>query len=317
MFKNCKIAGVRVNSDSYHSNKAPRGTPEYVMSPSSIKAFAGCPSRWKAGYEPPDSDAKQFGNLVDCLVLTPEQFDSRYAVMPSTYKDAKTGEEKPWNGNSNVCKEWLGEHDGLEIVSRDGLAEAQGAVRRLGEDETLTTFLGASQRQVHVTGEWHDKSGVIVPVQCLIDCVPKKDSEFQKCLGDLKTTRNAAQPAFSRWCYTASYHIQAAFDLALYTAATGEDRTDWVFLLVENYAPWETGRRLLGQDLLQIGTQTYEHALSKYARCLKSGVWAGYDLPEEFSIINAEPWMEFNAMENALEFDQTNPQPPPNDDLIP
>jgi len=317
MFKNCSIKAVRVNSDAYHGQKAERGSPEYTMSPSSIRAFIGCPSRWRAGYEPPDSEAKDFGNLLDCLVLTPEQFDKRYAIKPSTYKDAKTGEDKPWNGNGNVCKAWIEEHAEFEVVSRDGLANAQSAANRLSKDETIASFLKASERQVHVIGQWHDKAtGLIIPVQCLIDCVPSAKSEFQKCLGDLKTTRNAAQRPFGRWCYTAGYHVQAAFDIALYTAATGEDRTDWIFLLCENYAPWETGRRMLGQDLLQIGTQTFEHALSLYAQCLATGNWIGYDAPEEFSVINAEPWQEFSALEEKLEHDQSTP-PANADDLIP
>ena len=53
MFKKCSIAGVRVSSQSYHDAKAERGASEYFMSPSSIRAFMGCPSRWKAGYQPP------------------------------------------------------------------------------------------------------------------------------------------------------------------------------------------------------------------------------------------------------------------------
>lgn len=312
-FQNCKIEGVGVNPDKYHAQTAKRGTPEFIVSPSSLKTFMECPARWIAGYAPPDSDAKTYGSMLDTLLLTPKQFDARYAVKPETYKDAKTGEEKPWNGNSNVCKEWLADHEAFEVVGKKDVFEVQAAIARLRADETIAAFLDASEKQVHVTGEWHDeKTKLVIPVQCLIDCVPKSDSEFQKSLGDLKTTRNAAQRPFSRWCYQAGYHVQAAFDLALYTAATGEDRTDWIFLLSENYAPYETGRRLLSQDLVEIGRHTFEHGLQQYARSLKTGDWRGYDAPEEFSIIAAEPWQEFVALEDALEHHQSEQL---NDDL--
>jgi hypothetical protein len=316
-FQNCKIVGCGVDSEKYHAHAQiqERGTPEFIMSPSSLKAFSECPSRWMAGYSAPDSEAKDWGNLLDCILLTPEQFKSRYAIKPATYKDTKTGEEKPWNGNSTVCKAWLSEHEGFSIISNAELTNAQNAVGRLLADETIATYHAASLKQVHVTGEWHDeKTGLVIPVQCLIDFVPKKDSEFQKSLGDLKSTRNAAQRPFGRWCYSAGYHIQAAFDLALFTAATGEDRTDWIFICQENYAPFETGRRLLSQSFLEIGKQTFEHALSRYARCLKTGIWPSYDQDEEFSLVEAEPWMEFSALEDTLEQDQKSFE---SDDIIP
>jgi hypothetical protein len=309
-FQKCKIAGIGVNSELYHAQKGERGTAEFIMSPSSIKAFSECPSRWKAGYNSPDSEAKDWGNLLDVLLLTPESFQERFAVKPATYptEPSKKGGEviqKPFNSNSTWCREWIESQGNKVVISQKELADAISAKNRLMADETIAAFHAACDKQVHVAGQWKDdKTGIIIPVQCLIDFVGWKESEFQKSLGDLKTTRNAGQRVFSRWCYTAGYHIQAAFDIDLYTAATGEGRTDWIFILQENYAPFETGRRLLSQDLLQIGRQTYEHALSRYARCLKTGEWSGYDPADEFSLIQAEPWMEFNALSEAMEHEQ-------------
>jgi len=73
--------------------------------------------------------------------------------------------------------------------------------------------------------------------------------------------------------------------------------------LQENFPPFETGRRLLSQDFTSIGRQTYEHALRLYARCLKSGIWSGYDLPEEFTLLQPQPWMEFNAQSETMQAD--------------
>ena len=324
-FQKCKVKGMGVNSEAYHNQEAKRGTAEFILSPSSIKAFAECPSRWKAGYESPDSVAKDYGNLLDVLVLTPESFQERFSVKPSTYpaEPAKKGGEvvqKPFNANSTWCREWIESQGDKTVISQNDLADAVAAKNRLMADETIAAFHAASDKQVHVAGQWKDdKTGLVIPVQCLIDFVPWKESEFQKSLGDLKTTRNAGQRVFGRWCYTAGYHIQAAFDIDLYTAATGEDRTDWIFILQENYSPFETGRRLLSADLLQIGRQTYQHALSRYARCLKTGDWAGYDPADEFSLIQAEPWMEFNALSEAMESDQAEAleAATQTDDLIP
>jgi hypothetical protein len=305
-FTNCKIVGVGVNSESYHASNTPRGSKDFIMSPSALKSFSECASRWVAGYNPPASEAKSWGNLLDCLLLTPAQFKDRYAVKPATYKDAKTGEEKPWNGNSTVCKEWLSDHEDYEVISAAELANAQLAVNALLADETVAEYRKCSETQVHVKGEWHDKAtGLIIPVQCLIDFVPSVKSVFQKSLGDLKSTRNAGVRPFGRWCFKAGYHVQAAFDLAMYVAATGEDRTDWNLIVQENYPPFQIGRRLLSQDFIQIGQQHFEHSLRRYAKCLKTGIWSGYDPDDEFTIITPEPCMEFSALEDAMEQDQT------------
>lgn len=303
--KNCKIVGSGVNSEAYHAQDAQRGTLAFKMSPSSLKLFAECPSRFKAGYEPPASESKDWGNLIDCAFLTPTAMTERFSCKPKTYPDTKTGDPKPFNANSTWCKNWIADQGGRQIVSHDELDAVETAVKRLMSDDTIAAFHSASDKQVHVSGEWHDKAtGLVVPVQCLIDFVPRKDSEFQKALGDLKSTRNAGQRPFSRWCYTAGYHIQAAFDIDLYIAATGEDRTDWIFILQENYSPYETGRRLMSQDFIGIGRQTYENALSRYAKCIKSGTWTGYDPSEEFSLVSPEPYMEFQALSDKLEADQ-------------
>jgi hypothetical protein len=296
------------------------------MSSSALREFARCPSRWVGGYEPPDSEAKQYGSLLDCLALTPDQFDDRYAVRPATYPDSKTGEPKPWNANSNWCKAWIEEQEGAEIVSPGELDEAQLAVKRLRSDEIIASFLDDSDKQVWVAGLWKDEAtGIIVPVKCLIDLVPRADTVFAKCLGDLKTTRNAALMPWQRWCYSAGYHIQAAFNNALYCAATGEDRTDFCFIVQENYPPFQTGKRLLSQDFMALGLAAVSRALADYCQCLKAGKWPGYDDTDEavqsWSVVAPEPWMaSHEQFAPHLNFGETEPgtaAAPSADDLIP
>jgi hypothetical protein len=308
MFRNAKIVGVGVNPENYHEQKHERCSPEFVMSSSSARLFLECPERYKNGYTPPDSDAMIWGNLLDTLVLLPEQFESRYAVKPLTYKSEKDG-VKPWNGNSNVCKQWLEDHKDLVCISNEDYQNALTATKRLMSDETIAEFINCSDKQVHVVGEWFDKkTGLIIPVQCLLDLVPKNDSPFRKTVGDLKTTRNAGVRQFGRWCFTAGYHVQAAWGMDLYMAAVnpkmvedGEERLNWNFILSENYPPYQTGRRTLSEDFIQIGRQTYQHALKMYALAMKSGNWRGYDIQDEFTIIAPEPWQEFSALEDAME----------------
>jgi hypothetical protein len=125
--------------------------------------------------------------------------------------------------------------------------------------------------------------------------VPRADTEFSSCLGDLKSTRSAALIPWARHCYDMGYYIQAAFNTDLYVAATGEDRNTFCFILSENYEPFEPARRMLSQDFLTLGRAEYRRLLGLYAKCLKSNHWPSYDDTDEaiqgWSVVEAEPWM--------------------------
>jgi len=312
MFKNCKIASVGGNADTYHSAKGERGKPDFKVSSSMLSIFGQNAARWLAGYEPPESEAKRYGSLLDGLWLTPGSFEERFSIKPLEYP-SKYG-PKPWNGNSTWCREWISDQGGKQIVSKAEMADAKAAIDRLEADEVdgvklIKSVYDQSDKQVHVTGEWHDEATKLkVPVECLIDLAPRVDSEFASCLADLKSTRNAGLNAFQRWAYQAGYHVQAAFDLALYSAATGESRDTWLFILQENYPPWTVGRRMLSQDFVQIGRQTYQDLLARYCRCLKTNRWPSYDDNPEaiqgWTLLDPLPFMEYQALSDAIEHDQ-------------
>lgn len=84
------------------------------------KAYASTGSKYTAG-----------GSALDAL-LTGDPSGKRIAVKPKTYTDDK-GVVKPWNGNANVCKEWLAENADAEIIDADQKAEIDAALPRARE----------------------------------------------------------------------------------------------------------------------------------------------------------------------------------------
>lgn len=320
-----KIVGKGIDSRAYHAGKMEnlRGSPKYAMSSSSLREFGKCPSRWVKGYNPPDSDAKDWGKLLDTRLLTPHLFESTYAIKPVIYTTDK-GEEKPWNGNATVCKEWIEEHKGVEIVSVSDVMACDAAIKELRADEIISAFVDASDTQVLVSGYYQDKkTGIELPLECLIDLAPRSDTEFAKCLGDLKSTRNAAIAPWQRWCFQAGYHVQAAFNTDLYVAATGEDRNTFCFILQENFAPWMPAKRLLSQDFLDLGRAEYKRLLENYCQCLKRGQWPSYDDTDEsvqgWSIVAPEPFMaERRAFAPRFELEPENaPESEHDGEIIP
>lgn len=327
-FQNAKVVGPCLKPELYHGwnedHKFERGNPNFVVSSSMLREFLHSASRWRAGYEPPDSAAKKTGSLLDCRLLVPDQFKDRYIIRPDTYpvvdkKGEETGEEKPWSNNATWCREFNKEAEdaGLEVVSKAEVAEADLAMKRIQSDEILSAWFAACDRQIWVTAEWLDKAtGLVIPIQVLLDFVPRVDTEFAKCLGDFKAVASGTLRAFASQVFKYGWHIQAALYRDVYMAAvnpkndeSGEDRNTWCFAGVENYPPFEPFRRLLVEDFVQIGRQSYVHALTCYARSLKTGVWRNYDdnpnaIQGWTPIIPAE-WQAFEALSEKLEQDQT------------
>lgn len=312
-FINAKIVK---NGADYHAQEAARGTPQFVMSSSALRAFAVCPSRWKAGYESKDSDASRWGRMLDVALLTPALFEARYVVEPPEYTNDK-GEVKPWNNNATVCREWNKKTAlaGKEVVDEGELESIDAAIKRVRQDELMRSFLDTCDMQVELSAQWKDEAtGLTIPFKCLLDCVPRADTEFRKCLGDLKTTMNAAAMPWQRWCFTAGYHIQAAVYIDAYVAATGEDRNTFCFLLSENFPPYEPGKRMLSQDFLTLGRASYTQMLANYSQCLKSNQWPGYDDTDEslqgWTLVEAEPFMaERAAFAPRYDFDEVSDCP--------
>ena len=91
-----------------------RGDREYVMSRGGLFRFAECPAKWLATEDEAADEAASkstvWGTLIDCLLTDEARIEDRIAVYPEMYpcepsaRDPRT--EKPWNNNSNFCRDW-------------------------------------------------------------------------------------------------------------------------------------------------------------------------------------------------------------------
>jgi hypothetical protein len=242
--------------------------------------FASCPNRWVHGFSFKDTDATAFGSLIDCLLTSPDHFEKRYVERPATYPAGKRhpqviageiaeGDPVPWSSAAKWCKEWTKQNKGKEPVSADDMTDARAAVKRFKEDKEIADLLNCSRKQVMCVAEYHDEeTGLVVPTKCLIDLVPDRDSRFGKDLADLKTIRSAAMRPWLRTIDDNCYDAQAAMNLDHFNAATGEDRFQFLFPLMENVFPFQPARRQLSPQFIEFGRTKYLHALRWYCQCL-------------------------------------------------
>lgn len=314
----------------YHAlgKSAGRGKPDFVMSRSELVRFNRNPWKWVRGAETEETNEMEWGSLIDCLALTPERFDDVYEVVPETYKtvgmecphcgsvtDSKkcakckadriqVEVENPWDWKSTRCQEWKRgvETAGKSPVKRSTLTAAKEAVFRLMEDEIIKRLFDASKKQVQIVVEYQDKAtGIVVQVKSMLDLMPDaSDGEYGRFLADLKTTKNAEIGSWERQIYDRNYHTQAALYLDSTNATLGSKYDGFLHAIQENEAPYAVARRMLPDEYLTMGRDTYQSALKRYCQCLATGKWPGFDDEDDkpgnpildgWRIANPSAWM--------------------------
>lgn len=299
-FQNGKIIGANTLPADYFKQEYHRGHPQFVMSRGELMKFDECPSRWIKGIESDETKSTEWGTLIDTLALQPGEFDKRYAVAPETYpaepkKKGDTIEDKPWNNNATFCKDWAARQSGKTVIKSPMLAEAKSAVAGLAEDSEIAAIMDGAARQVMVTADYHDReTGIVVPFKTLNDVVPV--GEYINVLADLKTGANASPSAWVKAIFEHGYHVQAACYIDVCNATGKGERTDFHHVIQENFKPYQTAKRIVVAEFVEIGRNTYQMALARYCRCLDSLTWPDYDTEAKhqwhgWAFAEPEAWM--------------------------
>jgi hypothetical protein len=212
----------------------------------------------------------KFGNLVDCLALTPTAFESEYVIAPQYYPceptkaDPRT--EKPWNANATFCKEWK-INETREVIAQDDYLEAMQAVNNLKAFPAYAELMDGADTQVALFGELEG-----VKVKSLLDILPRCE-RFTHALADMKTTNEMSDQHFARTVARFGYHRQAAIYLDLYNAITGENRDTFYIVWVHSKAPFECAMRPLSPSAISEGRRWYKSALRQWEKCIETDVW--------------------------------------------
>ena len=243
--------------DAFHFS----GIWRLLKSPAHYKYFLEHP-------EPP-SDAMILGNLVDTLLLEPDLYGDRYAVLPETYVDKKTGEVKAWTMKAAVCKEEKAalETSGKTLIKFDMLATANSMIEQIKTHAEIMRVIEESKKQVCVI--WIDTD---TGVKCkgLLDLLSPEG------ITDLKTTPDASAKAFSSKINSFLYHVQGAMYSDGVTANSDGIILPYQFIPVETEPPHCPAIYQLEENSLLTGREIYKHALKIYKDCVENNSWPGY-----------------------------------------
>lgn len=255
-----------------------RGDADYIMSCSQLKEFSENPRKWLVSPRQLKTRATTWGSLVDCMTLTPDEFDRQFMISP--YPAFQSNEAKNWK--STV------ERDGFIVVKKPDCEEASKAVKRMQEDNLVGALLKFSRKQVCVRWEYKDEeTGLVVPLKSLIDLLPNKPANS---LGDLKTTADGSPSKWERTIVDYAYHAQAAMYLDGVNQALGEERDEFFHIVSESEAPYEFEPRRLSEQYITIGRLWYRNQLARYCKCVTSGNWPSWG-NEPMPVVEPPLWL--------------------------
>lgn len=231
------------------------------ISKSGLDLIAKCPALYKARYidgiAQDETAAMRIGSAAHMLVFQPEEFGRFFAVRPVV--DGRTKEGKA------IITRFVAENEGKTILSQDEHLQAS-AIR-----DAVFAHSGARQLVEGGIAEqsfFAEGAGIVRKV--------RPDYMVNGLLVDLKTTTDASEAAFSRTCWNYRYHVQVAYYLDTVEIVTGWRPEGFVFVAAEK-STGQVAVYVASQSMVEAGRIQYQHDLEVYRRCLKTGVWPGYN----------------------------------------
>lgn len=271
----------------YHS----QCTPGPSLSSTGIRRLLQSPAHyWKHSelnphrVEEDDKEAFILGRATHFLLLGEKGFGKHFAIQPATYDDAKTGEEKPWNGNANVCKAWKQEQADAgrtvltaaqveKIRGMAGLLPWQRGMTNCGLQNTPLVMGGALSGEIERSLFWREGN---VWLKARPDAIPGDSNDFS----DLKTISSKSASGLSDFDLIRSirdrrYYVQGAM------VGMGADRvlerkmTGFHLIFVDTGDVHAVSPITIDDADLIRGERAVFLAIHIFERCLASGVWPG------------------------------------------
>ena len=254
----------------------------------------------------------KLGTLVHHAITEPDRPFPKIAQRPDFYpcpedsslvksKKAAPGDMIPWHGSARYCKDWVAQQEaaGNIILTSSEYDRVIGMAMALAKHPITSRLFARGKAEVTVVS--HDEA-TDTPVRCRIDWLPDDAGQDaipldtgevmhpDRCIVDIKTTVDPSPDGFAKQVANLAYHVQAAWYLDLYQCEGDSVRSQFVFVAVENEAPYDVGVYRVSADMLEAGRRHYMAALEKYVRAVRSGVWPGTP-SEVIATLELPKWM--------------------------
>lgn len=251
---------------------------EYLAHPafsaSGMKRILDSPARFKWEQEnKTDTAAMRTGRLIHAIAF----------AQPHTFT------VKDWDGRTTDGKSRAAEvaEQGLEVVSEDDWAMAQGIRVALSKNMTAGPIVYGKDVKHEVSAFWTDpETGV--ELKCRFDAIG------DRAIGDLKSTNYAKPEAFAKSAATYGYFVSAPHYLAG-AVEVGFGEREFYMVAAEKAAPHFISVVGINAFDLELGERLRRKAIRIYAECVERDEWPDYS--GEIAYPSAPGWWRMDAEE--------------------
>jgi len=226
------------------------------LSASGAKVLLKSPSRYRHERLHPakPTPAMEFGTMFHALVLEPDVFARRYALLPGIDRRTKEGKA--------AFELWQADNLGKTAVSADDWNRVH-AMARAVETSGAGDLMTGGRMELPVL--W-DRDGA--QLKAKIDCLTGDR------IIDLKSTSVEDEDSLQRASWQHGYHISAAAYQEAAEVLTGE-KLGKVFVFVHSMAPHDVIILEAGDEFIARGKALWDRAVRTYAACVQFDDWPG------------------------------------------
>lgn len=214
--------------------------------------------KWELDHPAEPTPALVFGAAAHCAVLTPELFESQYAV---TDFDMRTKEGKAAKAAAIEA--------GKTLLTTAQAEAVMGIARSVREDPFAGRLLAGKHETPYF---WTDD---VTGEACKCRTDSETDVGGTHYIVDLKTCGDAGTEAFMRDALKYGYHVQAAMYSEGVKAATGQESA-FVFISVEKEPPYAVNILQCDEAFLLYGMDEYRYLMGIYHACMERNEWPAY-----------------------------------------
>lgn len=223
------------------------------LSYSSLKAFMRSPAHYRHYITTPKAaptDALRMGQLIDMVILTPDEVEQKVVVMPEINRRTNVGkEEYAIFMQTNVDK---------LVVSQEDMDTAMKIKESVWNNVTAMYYLNqVTQTQRFVRRQIYGLPFIAI-----------KDAIGPRFIMDLKSTKSAYEQDFNRDIFNYDYDLQGG----IYTAIE-RDYPDYYILAVEKEEPYGCAVFHLQGDILQNSKELLQTVTENFKYCMEENLW--------------------------------------------
>jgi hypothetical protein len=266
------------------------------MNPSTL--VAGCKSMLRlkraiAGGMYEESGPMRVGTGVHALLLEPDEFESRFVVMPDFHldeanvtKEGKRSETRATAYYKEKVAEFAKQTNGKSILSRSESDECLMCIESIHSRPAMSKLIAESSHEVTVYGEIEG-----------VEFKGRIDALTSDAIVDLKTTADVSPLVFGKRFFNLGYD----FKLSIYRDLIRQNMegvNDVKVIAQEPSGDFDNCLHPIYPEVLDAAFQRVLGVVRRYKECLETNVWPGVDGGQD----EIDLWVPSYVIDDSIQF---------------